>query len=244
MATRSAAPATGRERAEWIKLKMSENILNLHVGNTLQLQRISPEYKDRYTVTLIGYLRGRGLIVTTPQVHEKVQFIKEGMRFAVRMLEGSSVMGFVTVVTHSATKPYPHLHLSYPEEIESIAVRNAERINTNLPALVRNTRDPEAESSWQPALVKDLSSTGARLESLEPLGRKGERLVLKFDVDVCGEAEQIMVLTDICNRSVISHGDDPDDVRYCCGISFQQVNRFQEVMLNNCVLQLKNGKDK
>jgi c-di-GMP-binding flagellar brake protein YcgR len=161
------------------------------------------------------------------------------MRFAVRILQGSNVMGFISTVTHSATKPFPHLHLSYPGEIESLAVRNAERINANLPALVRNTRDPDNDDSWQPALVKDLSMTGARLESIEPLGRKGERLVVKFEVDVCGEKEQIMVLTDICNRSVIRHHNDPEDSRYCCGISFQQVNRFQEVMLNNCVLKLK-----
>jgi c-di-GMP-binding flagellar brake protein YcgR len=218
---------------------MAEKIFNLHVGNTLQLQRISPDYTDRYSVTLIGYLEGKGLIVTTPLVHEKVQFIKDGMRFAVRILQGSNVMGFISTVTHSATKPFPHLHLSYPGEIESLAVRNAERINANLPALVRNTRDPDNDDSWQPALVKDLSMTGARLESIEPLGRKGERLVVKFEVDVCGEKEQIMVLTDICNRSVIRHHNDPEDSRYCCGISFQQVNRFQEVMLNNCVLKLK-----
>lgn len=117
----------------------------------LQLQRISPEFNDRYTVTLIGYLEGRGLIVTTPQVHQKVQFIKEGMRFAIRLLGGDKVMGFVTTVIHSSTKPYPHLHLSYPQEIESLAIRNAERINTNLPALVRNTRLPDNEASWQPA---------------------------------------------------------------------------------------------
>lgn len=218
---------------------MAEKILNLQVGNTLQLQRISPEYTDRYTVTLIGYLEGRGLIVTTPLVHEKVQFIKDGMRFAVRILQGSNVMGFISTVTHSASKPFPHLHLSYPTEIESLAVRNAERINANLPALVRNTREPDNDDSWQPALVKDLSMTGARLESIEPLGRKGERLVVKFEVDVCGEKEEIMILTDICNRSVISHHNDPEDSRYCCGISFRQVNRFQEVMLNNCVLRLK-----
>lgn len=218
---------------------MAEQVLNLHVGNMLQLQRISPEFDDRYTVTLIGYLEGRGLIVTTPLVHDKVQFIKEGMRFAVRLLDGSQVMGFVTTVTHSATKPYPHLHLSYPAEIESIAVRNAERISTNLPALARNTRHPDEEESWQPALVKDLSMTGARLESIEPLGRTGEHLVLKFDVEVCGAREQITLLSQVCNRSVIGHRGDPDDSRYCSGISFKRIDRLQEVMLNNCVLQQK-----
>mgnify|MGYP002712994717 CR=1 FL=1 len=220
---------------------MSENILNLHVGKLLQLQRISPEFNDRYTVTLIGSLPGKGVIVTTPMVHEKVQFIKEGSRFAVRLLHGSKVLGFVSTVTHSASKPYPHLHMSYPSEIESLAVRNAERVSTNLPALVQNTRMLNNDDAWQPVLVKDLSMTGAKLESIEPLGRKGERLVMKLDIDVCREKEQIRVLTEICNRSVVSHKQDPEDTRYCCGISFLQVNRLQEVLLNNCVLQLKNS---
>ncbi|WP_428604900.1 flagellar brake protein [Sedimenticola sp.] len=220
---------------------MPEKILNSHVGKVLQLQRISPEFNDRYTVTLIGALPGQGIIVTTPVVHDKVQFIKEGSRFAVRLLHGSKVMGFVATVTHSATKPYPHLHMSYPAEIESLAVRNAERINTNMPALVRNTRNPDEDDAWQPVLVKDLSMTGARLESIDPLGRKGERLVMKLDIDVCGEKEQIMILTEICNRSVVSHKQDPEDNRYCCGISFMPINRLQEVLLNNCVLQLKSG---
>lgn len=220
---------------------MPENILNLHVGKMLQLQRISPEHDDRYTVTLIGSLPGRGVIVTTPTVHDKVQFIKEGARFAVRLLHGSKVLGFIATVTHSATKPYPHLHMSFPGEIESLAVRNAERVTTNMPALVRNTRHPDEDSAWQPVLVKDLSMTGARLESIDPLGRTGERLVLKLDIDVCGECEEIRVLTEICNRSVVGQKQDQDDIRYCCGISFIKVNRLQEVLLNNCVLQLKNS---
>lgn len=222
---------------------MAENILNLHVGKLLQLQRISPEFHDRYTVTLIGSLPGKGVIVTTPTIHKKIQFIKEGVRFAVRLLHGSKVLGFVTTVTHSASKPYPHLHMSYPSDIESLAVRNAERVSTNLPALVRNTRHADDENAWQPVLVKDLSMTGARLESLDPLGRKGERLVMKLVIDVCGESEQIMVLTEICNRSVVSDKQDQEDARYCCGISFLKVNRLQEVLLNNCVLQLKNGEN-
>lgn len=218
---------------------MPENILNLHVGKMLQLQRISPEFNDRYTVMLIGSLSGRGIIVTTPVVHQKVQFIKEGSRFAVRLLHGSKVMGFVVTVTHSTSKPYPHLHMSYPEEIASLAVRNAERVSTNLPSLVRNTRHGDNDNAWQPVVLKDLSMTGAKLESLNPLGGKGEQLVMKLDIDVCGESEQITLLAEICNRAAVSDKRDRQETRYVCGISFLKINRLQEVLLNNCVLQLK-----
>ncbi len=220
---------------------MPENILNLHVGKLVQLQRISPEKHDRYTVTLIGSLPGLGMIVTTPVVRQKVQIIKEGARFAVRLLHGSNVLGFVVTVTHSASKPYPHLHMSYPKEIESLAVRNAERVSTNLPALVRNTRYGDDDNAWQPVLVKDLSMTGARLESVEPLGRTGEQLVMKLDIEVCGESEQLTLVTEICNRAAVSDRLDRDETRYACGISYLKMNRLQEVLLNSCVLQLKTG---
>lgn len=220
---------------------MPENILNQHVGKMLQLQRVSPGVNGRFTVTLIGSLPGRGIIVTTPVIQQKVQFIKEGTRFAVRLLHGSKVMGFIVSVTHSASKPYPHLHMSYPEQVESIAVRNAERVSTNLPALVRNARRAGEESAWQPVLVKDLSMTGARLESLEPLGRTGERLVVRLDIEVCGEREQVELYAEICNRAAVGDRQNRDESRYACGISFSEVSRLQEVLLNSCVLQLKTG---
>lgn len=220
---------------------MPENILNLHVGKMIQLQRISPEKHDRFTVMLIGSLPGQGIIVTTPVVRKKVQLIQEGVRFAVRLLHGSKVLGFVVTVTHSSSKPYPHLHMSYPKEIESLAIRNAERVSTNLPALVRNVRYGDDENAWQPVLVKDLSMTGARLESIEPLGRTGEQLVMKLDIEVCGESEQLTLVTEICNRAAISDRLDREQTRYACGVSYLKIDRTQEVLLNSCVLQLKAG---
>jgi c-di-GMP-binding flagellar brake protein YcgR len=201
----------------------------------VQLQRISPEHDDRFNVRVIGYLTGQSLLVTAPTVNGKVQIIRDGQRFVVRMLHGGDVQGFISTVIHSAAKPYPYLHLSYPSEIESIVVRNAERIDTNLRALARNTADPDSDMHWHPVRIKDLSITGARLESIDSLGQVDEKLELKFSIEVCDEAERMRLVVTI-------RGSNPPDnpaeasARFSTGIQFHLESRYQKLLFNNYVL--------
>lgn len=221
---------------------MTAEPLNLHIGDSIRLQRISPDNNDRYNVKLIGYLPGQSLLVTMPMVDGKLHFLKEGYRFAVRILWGSDVQAFVCRVIHVALKPYPHIHLSYPEDIETVSVRNAERFDTNLHGLVRNTQHEDRDENWHPMLIKNLSMTGARTESVQPLGKRGERLIIRFGIEVCGSVERLELLGEIKNRSMSGEGD-ADDSRYILGIAFIAINRFQEVLLRNCILENKSKHD-
>ncbi len=220
---------------------MKEDILNLPVGSVLQLQRIASDNQDRYSVTLIGYVPNQSVVVTTPLIGDKVMLATEGQRFAVRMLQGSHIFGFVATILHSTSVPYPHLHLSFPEEVESIAVRNAERITTNLHGLIRNTRHPDLPKHWQPILLKDLSLTGAKVESIEPLGRKEENLEVHFSLPVLGAAEKIQLEAVIKNKMLVGDRYDRDETRYSCGISFGSLDRMQEVLISSYVLESHRG---
>jgi c-di-GMP-binding flagellar brake protein YcgR len=218
---------------------MQEDILKMQVGDVVQLQRIVPEkeQESRYTVTVIGFVPGKSILVTAPVIKGKVQFVLEDQRFAVRTLRGSNVIGFVATVMHTAVKPYPYLHLSFPEEVESIAVRNAERVETNMPALVKNTKNPDETHHWQPALIKDLSATGARFESFTHLGENGERLQIRFKLEVCNAEENIDLVAKIRNHTLITSGTDAGGVLYSTGTEFHMVNRFQQVLLHDHILE-------
>ncbi len=77
---------------------MAEDRLKLQVGDMVQLQRVSPEHDDRFNVRVIGYLTGQSLLVTAPTINGKVQIIRDGQGFVVRMLHGSDVLdGYVAV---------------------------------------------------------------------------------------------------------------------------------------------------
>ncbi len=216
---------------------MAEDILKLQVGDIVQLQHVEPEKEGRYAVTVIGFLPGESLLVTMPRVNGKVRFIREGQSFAVRLLRGSHVHGFMAKVLQTAVKPYPYLHLSFPKEVESIAVRNAERVETRLPAEARNTRMPDTEEYWRTITIRDLSASGARLESGNPLGEAGEMLQLRFQLLVCGVEEDLNVAADIRNVVLRGKGEAEGGQRYSTGIEFHLLNRFQKVLLHDYVLE-------
>ncbi len=215
---------------------MTEDILKLQVGDVVQLQHISPDKDDRYTVSVIGFLAGESLLVTAPTIKGKVQFILDSQKFAVRMLRGSHVYGFKTTVIQTAVKPYPYLHLSYPKEVESITVRNAERVETRIPALARNTLKPDEKHNWQTVVITDLSTTGIRLESMQSLGNQGETVQIHFKLDVCGSEESMDLTADI--RNAAPRGSRGKSGHYT-GAEFCALDRFYKVVLHDHVLDQK-----
>ncbi|RMG34243.1 MAG: flagellar brake protein, partial [Gammaproteobacteria bacterium] len=178
-----------------------EDTLNLPVGATVQLQLTLPENSPRELVRVIGYLPGSSLVVTCPTNEAgRFKIVRDGQVYKVRMLRGDTVVGFEARVLAAPVKPYPHLHLQYPQAFEQIVIRNSTRVRAELPCQVRNTRRPDVPENFQAACIVDLSETGARLSHPEPLGEVAEMLQLVFELEVLGQAEQLTLVGDI--RSV------------------------------------------
>ena len=210
-----------------------EDKLNLTIGANVQLQLDAPGEQPRHMVRLIGYVNGGSLIVATPTVQGKVQFVREGQVFSVRMLRGESVMGFSAKVTASYMKPYPHLHLAYPEDIEQIVVRNSARVATKIPARVRNTKQPDNADYYHDVDIIDLSETGARIASTQPLGEVSEMLQLDFRIRVTGALEELSLLSDL--KSVaerVEPHEDGERLIHLSGLQFKALNRLQQLFLH------------
>lgn len=218
-----------------------EDILHLPVGANLQLQAVSTEATPRYQVKVIGYLPGGSLVVTTPTIKGKVQLVREGQRFNVRMLCGSDVMGFVAKVLKTVGSPYPYIHLEYPKEVESIVVRNAQRVAANLEGTAYNILNDDLEENQHQVMIPDLSSTGAKIISTEELGEVGDILRVTFVVQVAGEDESLTLLGKIRNRTEKAVGGG---FEYAHGLQFQATNRFQHVLLHGWVLERMTADEK
>lgn len=218
------------------------DLINLPAGTVLQIQATVPNNAPRYSVRLIGSLPGSSLVITTPTVNGRVQLIREGQRFTVRVLKGERVLGFVSQVLHASMKPYPHIHLEYPGEFEQIVVRNASRVNTDIAAAVLNTAEPNEPENFKPALIIDLSETGAKLSSQQPFGATADMLHIKFELSISG-ATEVMSLVGVIRNVVEKTESDPagDRLVYLSGVQFQSLSRFQQVLLHawvtNRVLQ-------
>lgn len=213
---------------------MNDEKIEFSVGSVMHLQPTLPENSLRFPVSVLGYQTDRSLIVTTPMIKGKVQIVREGLAYYVRMLFGDSVKAFTTKVLVSAVKPYPHLHLEFPQEFESINVRNSSRVTISLPAMVTNTA--VADSGEMPAELCDMSSSGAAiLMGGRPYAQVGDTLKIAFELNLLGSKE-IMDMSVIVRR-VIQHKPQNGLSRYFYGLEFANVNRYQQLVVHGWVLE-------
>lgn len=213
---------------------MTEEGLNLQPGTFLQLQAAYPENAPRHRVQVIGYLRNASLVVTTPTSRGRVLIVREDTRYNVRMLRGNAICGFVSRVLQSAAKPFPHLHLEYPKEVEFIVVRNARRVDADLPAKVRNTDSQQGPAEDIDARLTDLSASGARIDCDRVLGEIGDSVALTFEIAVAEQADRLHLIAEIRNIFERTEGTGP---RMLHGVCFQGLNRFQQVLLHGWVME-------
>ncbi|MCU7920317.1 MAG: flagellar brake protein [Candidatus Thiodiazotropha sp. (ex Epidulcina cf. delphinae)] len=214
---------------------MPDTVKQLQIGDVLQLQFAPPsENPDRYAATLVGFLPGKSLVITTPRKGGKPIIVRDGQAFTVRMLQGSNIFGFVSQVLHVSSRPYPHLHLAYPGDVESAVVRNAPRVSTEIQAIVIKSRGDTGEEEQRPVVISDISSTGARVMDRQRLGEVGSKIQVVHTLAVCGGEDILKVIGVIRNVREIS--DQEGEKRYIHGLEFRGLNRFQQLMLCSYVL--------
>jgi c-di-GMP-binding flagellar brake protein YcgR len=216
---------------------MTQQTLRILVGDKLQLQKVDAESGERYSSKVIGFVPGESLLITTPLVNNKSIMVKEGQQFAVRMVQGSYIQAFVAKVLHNALAPYPYVHLSFPEDVERIEIRNADRVETDVPVLAKNSKLADEKGNWKQASIKDISSTGSKLESMSKVGEEGDIIVLRFKLNICAQDEEMEL------KTRIMHLEEPDNVGadewgiYTYGSKFEEHGRLERVLIQNYVLE-------
>jgi len=214
---------------------LTDVVKHLQIGDVLQLQFAPPsEIQDRYAATLVGFLPGQSLIITTPRKQGNPIIVREGQAFTLRMLQGSNIFGFVTRVLKVSSKPYPYLHLAYPADVESAVVRNAPRVSTEIQAIVSKKLGPSGAEDQRPVIISDISSTGARLMDREPLGDIGAVIQVTHSLPVCGGEDILRVMGVIRNIRKVTREDG--SAVYVHGVEFRGLTRFQELLLCAYVL--------
>ncbi len=212
---------------------MSDHVAHLQIGDVLQLQFAPPsENQDRYATTLVGFMPGQSLIITTPRKQGKPIIVREGQTFTVRILHGSAIFGFVARVLKVSSKPFPYLHLDYPGDVETAVVRNAPRVTTEIQATV--TLPKESDAGERTVVVADISSTGARIMDSEKLGGVGTVIQITHPIRVCGGEDMLKVMGLIRNIREVAQEDGSR--LFVHGIEFRGLTRFQEVLLCAYVL--------
>lgn len=204
--------------------------VKLMIGDTLQLQSQADLGTVRYYVKLIGYVPGKSVLVTTPVVDGKICLMREGQSFVVRCFSGKNAYAFPASTFKVLNTPFPHMHLSYPREVRGIVVRRGARVNTHIIAAVQILSGERANT---PAAVNivNLSVGGALLTARSTLGAKGDRISVKFRVNL-DEIEAYPqlegVIRNVSTETEVEGGGPPAILH---GVEFKEVSQPDRVMI-------------
>lgn len=162
----------------------------LQIGDPVQLQSLSEDNPTRYAVRLLGFAKGRSVLVTTPTVDGKYLLMREGQTFVLRAFSGKNAYAFPTQILKSINTPYPYLHLSYPKDIRSLVVRRGARASVKVICAVTECDGKPTQAA---GTILNMSIGGALMAGKHALGEKGQRLTIKLKTEI-NEIESYLVL--------------------------------------------------
>ena len=197
------------------------------VGETLFLQ-VAENPKIRYSVPLLGYARQQTILVGSPMVDGKLEFVREGQSFVVRAFVGKKAYAFTAAAVKSMLIPHPYLHLSWPKQVGCTVVRQDSRAPVNIIASVSLDQEHVAA-----ATLSDLSVGGCSALLKQPLGAPGEQGRIKFRLCAAGVEEYLNLK--IVLRSLASACEDSGELRH--GLEFVEVSTRERLILSAFVHQ-------
>ncbi len=213
-----------------------EDTLKLPVGTIVQLQQNATDNKDRYTVKLLGYLVGKGLIVSHLDNQGRTIILKDNTQLIARIVMGQKAIGFRTRIIETNMVPYPHMHLAYPENLEITEVRNASRTSTREPSLVKNLADEN--DAFIEAIVQDLSTTGAKILTRKPMAVIGDGVQLKMMLNVNRVDHHIDLTAEVKKVSYIEgNSKTTKKPLFSYGVMFKDANDLQRLVIHGYVLE-------
>jgi len=198
-----------------------------YVGETLHMQALN-ESESRFVVKLIGYIKGKSVLVSAPMVDGKYVMIRDNQTFVVRAFQGKKAFAFTVIALKSVFSPHPYLHLSYPRHINSSVIRHDARASVKIIASV-SFQNPDRTAA---ATLLDLSLGGSSGVLKQAVAEKGEAGTVSFKINVVGNEGLLTI--DFVVRSV-APTDEGDGYRY--GFEFQNLTPQNKLILSAFVHQ-------
>lgn len=213
LSRRSSPDSADKGKAEQTSERtVSLDEIKLTIGDPFQIQTQVDQSESRYYVKLIGYLKGKSVLVTAPQFEGNLCYVKEGQVFVVRFFAGKNAYAFTASVGKVANVPFPHLHLSYPSQVRGLVVRSGERVNTKIICTVSTSEDTKTVAV--PGVLTNISIGGALLSSKKKLGEKNDLLAIKFRIFIRDIEFYMTIDATVCSVSVDENGEFLHGLRF------------------------------
>jgi len=204
--------------------------LKLLPGQVLQLEFDGYD-SQRDRSTLVGYMRGRSILVSTPTKQNVPMSMKPKTKVKVRLFVNqiNGACAFESVVQHVSVLPFPHLHLSMPDHLFIGEVRKSIRAPVHIVASTMITRDGKHLNTT--AVIDDLSTNGARIYCEDLHTKNGSELDLVFKIAI-SNVERILHIKAIVRSSQFNEAKE----RFIYGLQFSSVEEDDFIAMHAFVL--------
>ncbi|MCL4470007.1 MAG: flagellar brake protein [Gammaproteobacteria bacterium] len=184
-----------KETSDWVEYKdlpPSEMFppqgIKPQVWERVQLRLLGRDIQAHHYARLIGYIRDQSILVTTPVDAGQRVIMVDGERVEVRMVTGSNIYVFQSVILRACISPSHYFHLAYPARVRVQKLRKSPWARVDLSASVTNPQGVQ-----EVAHIVNLSLSGAQIHSPGMLGGKNDPLRITFHLSV-DELETTLVL--------------------------------------------------
>ncbi|WP_340122904.1 flagellar brake protein [Methylobacter svalbardensis] len=204
--------------------------INLQVGSRLQMALRHGPVDIIYYTQLIGYLDGQYLIIKTPFENGLSVHMQVDEQVTLRILSGVDVFILTCRIKTIFRAPHYYMHLSFPTDIKSIALRGALRAKVNLPVQVNGI---------DAGIITDISVTGAAITANKVLGEPNTEVLLSFDFSIKPTNQSAHIDTSATIRSIQQLPGKKKDapLRVSHGVLFNEIDPTSQVMLLNLVYE-------
>jgi len=166
--------------------------MHLNVGDQLHLEPPRWVAHERLTVNLLGWLDGVSLIISAPQKSGQRVVLQVDDMVVLRGFNGRNAFAFSAAVTNVSRRPFAHLHVSFPDKVECVAVRSSPRCRVRLPARIT------AGGAVVEASILNIGTAGALIESANPLGEDAGAVRIAFSHKLHGVPVSFDLQATVC----------------------------------------------
>jgi c-di-GMP-binding flagellar brake protein YcgR len=212
------------------KKDISFEALKLLPGQALQLEFDGYD-ATRDRCTLVGYHRGRNIIVSTPTKQGVPMSVKPKNKVKVRLFVNqiNGACAFEATVVHVSIIPFPHLYLSWPEKLVVGEVRKSIRATVHVVSSVMFSL--EGKRHTMSAVIDDLSTHGAHIHDADMKVKEDQEMDLVFKIEV-SEIERILHIKSIVRSVQFNEAKGA----HFYGLQFVNVEESDKIALHAFVL--------
>lgn len=204
--------------------------LKLLPGQALQLEFEGYD-STRDRSSLVGYQRGRGVMISTPTKQGVPMSVKPKTKVKVRLFVNqiNGACAFESEIVHVSIIPFPHLHITWPARLFIGEVRKSIRATVHIVASVMVPVDGKKKTMT--SVIDDLSTNGARIHGHDLGVMEGDEIDLVFKLDV-SQVERILHVKSIVRSAQFNEAKGV----YFYGLQFIDVEETETITLHAYVL--------